>query len=255
MMLRMSRRVWILFGLVFFPITVVWAEEVRIAVASNFLSTLHVIASNFERDTGHVVVISSGSSGKLYAQIQHGAPFDMFFSADVERPKLMEEEGLAVPGSRFTYAVGRLTLWSADPNLVNGDGQSVLSTRRFEHVAIANPKTAPYGAAAKNALEHLGLWSEVEPRIVQGENIGQAFQFVYSQNAELGFVALSQVLDAKIKGAGSRWDIPFNLYEPLRQQAVILAHAQHLEVAKEFLVYMKGIQARNIIERLGYGVE
>ncbi|GJL64501.1 MAG: molybdate ABC transporter substrate-binding protein [Nitrospirales bacterium] len=227
----------------------------RIAVASNFLATLNEIATNFERDTGHVAVVSSGSSGKLYAQIQHGAPFDVFFSADVERPKLMEEKGLAVQNSRFTYAVGRLTLWSADPNLVKGDGKAVLTQEHFTHVAIANPKTAPYGAAAKHTLEQLGLWPALEKRIVQGENISQTFQFVYSHNADLGFVSLSQVLDPKINGLGSRWDVPLSLYHPLHQQVVLLAHAQHHKAAQDFLVYVKGPQAQAIIERFGYGVE
>ncbi|WP_447971356.1 molybdate ABC transporter substrate-binding protein [Nitrospira sp. M1] len=230
------------------------AQDVRIAVASNFLSALHEIASNFERDTGHVAVISSGSSGKLYAQIQHGAPFDVFFSADVERPRLMEKEALAVQGSRFTYAVGRLTLWSADPTLIKGDGTSVLSHSHIEHLAIANPKTAPYGVAAKQALEQLGVWQEVERRIVQGENIGQTFQFVYSQNAQLGFVALSQVLDPKINKAGSRWDVPSNLYDPLEQQAVLLVNGKHNKAATALLDYVKGDKARKIIVGFGYGV-
>jgi len=241
--------------LVFFPASAVWAEKVRIAVASNFLATLNEIATNFERDTGHVAVVSSGSSGKLYAQIQHGAPFDVFFSADVERPKLMEEKGLAVQNSRFTYAVGRLTLWSADSNLVKGDGKTVLTQEPFKHVAIANPKTAPYGAAAKHTLEQLGLWPALEGQIVQGENISQTFQFVYSRNADLGLVALSQVLDPKNNGVGSRWDVPLSLYDPLYQQAVLLVHARGHKAARDFLAYVKGPEAKVIIERFGYGVE
>ncbi|GJL56428.1 MAG: molybdate-binding periplasmic protein ModA [Nitrospirales bacterium] len=231
------------------------AEEVRAAVASNFLATFHEIAKIFEHDTGHVLAISSGSSGKLYAQVQHGAPFDVFFSADSKRPRLMEQEALAVPESRFTYAVGRLTLWSANPALINGDGQTVLSQGRFEHVAIANPKTAPYGVAAKHTLERLGVWPEVERRIVQGENIGQTFQFVYSQNAQLGFVALSQVLSPKINGAGSRWDVPVHLHRPLTQQAVLLVNGQRNQAAVAFLEYVKAAKAQQIIERFGYGVE
>ncbi|MEC4679108.1 MAG: molybdate ABC transporter substrate-binding protein, partial [Nitrospirota bacterium] len=186
----MITRIHIFALLAFFHIllTTASAEEVRVAVAANFRAALSEIVKLFERDTRHTVLVSSGSSGKFYAQINHGAPFDVFFSADVARPQLMEEEGLAVPGSRFTYAIGRLTLWSPDPNLIKGEGLTVLSNGPFEHLAMANPKTAPYGAAAKHILEALGLWNHIKGRIVQGENIGQAFHFVYSQNAQLGFV-------------------------------------------------------------------
>ena len=231
------------------------AEEVRVAVAANFRATLNEIITNFERDTGHTAVVSSGSSGKLYAQIKNGAPFDVFFSADVKRPKLMEDEGLAIQGSRLTYAVGRLTLWSANPDMITAEGKTVLSNGTFDHLAIANPKTAPYGTAAKHTIKALGLWDHMKDRIVQGENIGQTFQFVFSKNAQLGFVALSQVLDPKINGAGSRWDVPVNLYDPLRQQAVLLINGQNNNAAKAFLEYIKGPKARKIIERFGYGLE
>jgi len=231
------------------------AEEVRVAVATNFFSTLKAVVVDFERETGHTVIVSSGSSGKLYAQIRNGAPFDVFFSADVKRPQLMEEEGLAVRGSRFTYAVGRLTLWSPDSTKMTGDGNAVLTNGRFSRLAIANPKTAPYGAAAQHMLQTLGLWQAVKGRIVQGENIGQTFQFVYSQNAQLGFVALSQVLDPKINGMGSRWDVPAHLYNPLRQQAVLLVKGQNNKAANSFFDYVKGPKARKIIERFGYGFE
>ncbi|MCA9471972.1 MAG: molybdate ABC transporter substrate-binding protein [Nitrospirales bacterium] len=230
------------------------AAEVKIAVASNFLSTMQEIASHFEQESGHATVVSSGSSGKLYAQIKHGAPFDVFFSADVQRPKLLEEEGLAVLGSRLTYAVGRLTLWSADSELVRGQGDAILSMGGFEYLAIANPKTAPYGTAAQHVLEKLGLWQKIQRRIVQGENIGQTFQFVYSGNAQLGFVALSQVLDRKIIGVGSRWDVPMELYPPLEQQAVLLVKGQHNKAAKDFFDYVKDDKAQKIIERSGYGI-
>ncbi|MXX11496.1 MAG: molybdate ABC transporter substrate-binding protein [Nitrospira sp. SB0677_bin_15] len=231
------------------------AEEVRIAVAANFRATLDEIVTRFEQDTGHTVVVSSGSSGKLYAQIRNGAPFDVFFSADVTRPKLLEEEGFAVPGSRFTYAVGRLTLWHPGPAVIEGNEQSILLRSDVRHVAIANPKTAPYGAAAKEALQALGLWEQVQDRLVRGENIGQTFHFVFSQNAQLGFVALSQVLGPKVNGSGSRWDVPVHLYAPIRQQAVLLRSGQRQEVARAFLDYVKDVRSRNVIERFGYGLE
>lgn len=231
------------------------AEEVRVAVATNFLTTLKEIATNFERDTGHTAVVSSGSSGKLYAQIKNGAPFDVFFSADVTRPKLLEEEGFAVQGSRFAYAVGRLTLWSLGSTMIEGNGKSRLLSDDVEHVAIANPKTAPYGVAAREALQALGLWERVQDRLVRGENIGQTFHFVFSKNAQLGFVALSQVLDPKVNGAGSRWDVPVHLYAPIRQQAVLLRAGQRHEGARAFLDYVKEAKSRDIIERFGYGLE
>jgi len=253
----MMTKIPILALLVFLQLllTTASAEEVHVAVAANFRLTLREIVKNFERDTTHTVLINSGSSGKFYAQIKHGAPFDVFFSADVMRPQRIEEEGLAVPGSRFTYAIGRLTLWSPDPNMIKGEGLTVLSSGLFEHLAMANPKTAPYGTAAKRTLETLGLWHHIQGRIVQGENIAQAFHFVYSQNAQLGFMALSQVLDPKINGAGSRWDVPEHLHNPLRQQAILLIHGQHNTAAQAFLDYVKGPNARTIIEQFGYGLE
>ncbi|WNM60129.1 molybdate ABC transporter substrate-binding protein [Candidatus Nitrospira allomarina] len=235
-------------------ISVAVAEEVRVAVGANFLTTLNVIVTNFQIDTGHTVVVSSGSSGKLYAQIKNGAPFDVFLSADAERPELLEAEGLAVKGSRFVYAVGRLTLWSPDSNMVHGDGQTVLSKGHFDHLAIANPKTAPYGRAAQQTLKKMGLWESLTDRIVQGENIGQAFQFVFSRNAQLGFVALSQVLDSKINGSGSRWDVPTSFHESLEQEAVLLGTGQNHAGARTFLDFIKGDKGRAIIERFGYGL-
>ena len=231
------------------------AEEVQMAVATNFLTTLKEIATHFEQTTGHTALISSGSSGKFYAQIKHGAPFDLFFSADVRRPQLLEEEGLAVPGSRFTYARGHLTLWSPDPDMLNNDGPTVLSKGHFQHLAIANPKTAPYGSAAQQTLVALGIWNHLKDRLVQGENIGQTFHFVFSKNAQLGFVARAQVLAPKIHETGSRWNVPEHLHEPLRQQAVLLTHGAKNEAAKAFLLYIKGPKAQIIIKRFGYGLE
>jgi molybdate transport system substrate-binding protein len=241
--------------IVFFHVwlTAATAEEVRVAVAANFLATLNEIVKNFEKDTGHTVVVSSGSSGKLYAQIKNGAPFEIFFSADTNRPRTLEEEGLAVQGSRFIYSVGRLTLWSPDPDLVKENGETVLTNSKFDHLAIANPVTAPYGASAKKALEKMNLWDRVKDKLVQGENIGQTFQFVYSQNAQLGFVALAQVMDPKISGSGSRWDVPPAFHDPLEQEVVLLVTGQNNSAAKEFLEYVQGEKSRAIIEQFGYG--
>lgn len=230
------------------------AEEIRVAVAANFLATLNEIITNFQADTSHTILVSSGSSGKLYAQIKNGAPFDVLFSADAERPQLLENEGLAVKGSRFVYSVGRLTLWSPDSNVIQGGAPHVLSDGRFEHLAIANPKTAPYGRAAEQTLKKMGLWESLKDLIVQGENIGQAFQFVYSKNAQLGFVALSQVLDSKINGSGSRWDVPTSFHDSLEQEAVLLTTGENNTAAKAFLEYVKREKSLAIIERFGYGL-
>ena len=246
---------WVLFFLIGLPHSFALAGETRVAVATNFLSAFKVIAERFEDETRHQILVSSGSSGKLYVQIQNGAPFDLFFSADAQRPELLEQEGLAVSGSRFTYAVGRLTLWSIDPLLISGDGQAVLRQGKFQFLAIANPKTAPYGQAAVQTLKALKLWDHLEGRLVRGENIGQTFQFVFTENAQLGFVALSQVLDPKLKNVGARWDVPTHLYAPLTQQAVFLKRGRENSVAKSFMDFMKGKTARDIIEGFGYGTE
>jgi molybdate transport system substrate-binding protein len=230
------------------------AEEVRVAVASNFLSTMKILTSNFENRTNHRIIIISGSSGKLYAQIQHGAPFDAFFSADQHRPGLLEKEGTAIKGSRFPYAVGRLTLWSPKANFIQPDGKTALTQQSFVHLAIANPKTAPYGRAAEQTLRSLRLWETIKPRLVYGENIAQTFQFVSSQNAELGFVAQSQVLSSNIHQLGSRWDVPPTLHDPVIQEAVLLHQGATNAAAQAFLEYMKTSPAQAIIRQHGYGI-
>jgi molybdate transport system substrate-binding protein len=229
------------------------AEEVQVAVAANFASTMKDIATEFEKGAKHSLLITAGSSGKFYAQIKNGAPFDVFLSADDERPKLLEDEGLSVKGSRFTYAVGRLVLWSQDPSLVTG--QDTLKTAPFKHLAIANPKLAPYGVAAMQAMIKMGIWESLQPRIVMGESLGQTVGFLESGNAELGFLALSQVLDEKLKGKGSRWDVPENLHEPIRQDAVLLTKGESNPAAKAVMEFLHSPQARSIIERYGYKVE
>ena len=239
-------------SLVFFflAVTPALAEQALVAVAANFVPPFREVAMEFEKATGHTLQVASGSSGNFYAQIKNGAPFDVFFSADNERPKLLEEEGLGVKGSRYTYAIGRLVLWSPDPNLVKGE--DTLRSESFKHLAIANPKTAPYGMAAMQTMQKLGVWETVQPRLVMGENLGQTFGFVESGNAELGFLALSQVMDQKMKGKGGRWDVPVNLHEPIQQDVVLLAKGKDNQAAKALMEFMGRPQATAIIERYGY---
>ncbi len=224
------------------------ADEIRVAVASNFLEAARVIAQGFESQTGHTVVLASGSTGKHTAQIANGAPFDVFLAADARRPTLLEEEGVALPGSRFTYAVGRLVLWSPQEGVVDAEGR-VLAEGDFAHLAIANPRLAPYGVAAQEVLEALGLWEGLRGRIVRGENIAQTYQFVHSGNAALGFVAYSQVLRADQALRGSMWRVPASHHAPIEQQAVLLKGS---EVARIFLDYLRTETAREIIQRYGY---
>jgi molybdate transport system substrate-binding protein len=235
------------------PAVPAYADQVQAAVAANFIPPFREIAEAFEKTTGHQVQTSAGSSGKFYAQIKNGAPFEVFFSADDERPKRLEEEGFGVQGQRFTYAVGRLVLWSPDPKLVYGE--DTLRKGEFKHLAMANPKTAPYGAAAMQAMQKLGVWERLQRRLVQGENLGQTSGFIESGNAELGFLALSQVMDAKLKGKGSRWDVPTSLHDPIRQDALLLTNGQRSVAAKALMEFMHGAQAQNIIQRYGYDLK
>ncbi len=226
------------------------AAEVSVAVAANFTLPLKQIAAEFEKDTGHKVLASPGSTGKFYAQIRNGAPFDVLLAADDETPLKLLQEGYGVPGSAFTYAVGKLVLWSATPGLVDTAG-TVLRTGRFAHLALADPKLAPYGAAALEALKALGVLDAVQPRMVTAENITQAYQFIRSGNAELGFVALSQVLkDGTIEG--SSWRVPAHLYAPLRQDAVLLEKARGKPAPEALMRYLRGDKARAIIQSFGY---
>lgn len=229
-----------------------WAERIRVAVASNFHSPFKTIAGAFEKQTGHEVEIIPGSTGKLYAQIIHGAPFHLFLAADSRRPALLEENGKVAPGTRVTYALGRITLWSPDPTRMPQDGRNALRDKSIKRLAIANPKTAPYGLAAMQTLEKLGLWDAMRPHLIRGENIGQTFQFVSSRNAELGFVALSQVLDPANRQPGSRWDVPDDFYDPLMQDAVILKHAASHSAARSLWKFLQGETAGNLIKQFGY---
>ena len=227
------------------------AGEVPVAVASNFSAPLKQIAAAFERETGHKVLISPGSTGKLSEQIRNGAPFQVFLSADDKTPAALEAEGLAVPGTRFTYAIGTLVLWSATPGFVDGKGE-VLAKGSFRHVAVANPKLAPYGAAAMEVMTRLGVLPSIRSRIVQGENISQTHQFVLSGNAELGFVALSQVLQDGRPVDGSSWVVPAGLHSPIRQDAVLLSAGKGKPAAEALLKFLRSEKAKALIRSFGY---
>ena len=227
-----------------------WAEDVHVAVASNFLNPLREIVKRYEKDTGNTLILISASTGKLYAQARHGAPFDILLAADAKRPALLEQEGIGVMGTRFTYAIGALVLWSADPKKIQG----VESLKKMDKskLAIANPKTAPYGRAAEQTLERLGLWKKLRPFLVQGENISQTLQFVATENAGLGFVAKSQVEDPRFRLKGSRWEVPASLHDPVSQQAILLKPGLTKFAAKQFLAYLKSSAAKTIMQSYGY---
>ncbi|MEW5422266.1 molybdate ABC transporter substrate-binding protein [Amorphus sp. 3PC139-8] len=224
------------------------ANEIRVAVAANFTAAAKDIAAKFEEVTGDRAVLSFGSTGQLYTQISQGAPFDVFLAADQARPEKAVQEGFAAVGSVFTYATGKIVLYSLDPNLVTGE--ETLSDGQFEKLAIANPETAPYGAAAVQTMRALKVYDALEPKLVQGNSIAQTYQFVASGSAELGFVALSQIID---QDGGSRWPVPQSLYDPIAQDAVLLTSAADNETAKDFLSFLRGDQAGQIIDRYGYG--
>ncbi|MES2999682.1 MAG: molybdate ABC transporter substrate-binding protein [Pseudomonadota bacterium] len=229
----------------------VHAADVSVAVAANFTAPMQKIAAAFEADTGHKATLAFGATGAFYAQIRNGAPFQVLLAADDETPARIEKEGLAAPGTRFTYATGRLVLWSAQPGMVDDKGE-VLAQGSFERIALANPKLAPYGAAAVEAMTKLKVFDRLQPRFVQGENIAQTFQFVATGNAPLGFVALSQVMvDGRI-AKGSAWVVPASLHAPIRQDAVILAPGKDNPAAIALAAYLRGDKARTIIRGFGY---
>ncbi|MGD9804983.1 MAG: molybdate ABC transporter substrate-binding protein [Hyphomicrobiaceae bacterium] len=225
------------------------AKEAKVAVAANFTAPSKEIAAAFEKAKGHKIVLSFGSTGQLYTQITQAAPFDVFLAADQATPKKAVDEGKAVPESRFTYAVGKLVLFSKSKDLVTGE--ATLKDGKFQKIAIANPVTAPYGTAAVATMKALGVYDTLSPKIVQGNNIAQTFQFIDSGNAELGFVALSQVI--KVEG-GSRWIVPGKYHDAIAQDAVLLKTAADNDAAREFLAFLKGPEARAVIEKYGYGV-
>lgn len=245
-------------------------ETLKIAVASNFTFAMKALIETFEQNTGHSVVASYGSSGKIFAQIQHGAPFQVFFSADQAKPIALEtaheKTGFSVPNSRFTYAIGALALWSSKSDLIT-DGANVLSSDKFNKLALANPKLAPYGAAAVQVLEQLKLVKSTRSRWVQGENIAQTYQFVSTSNADLGFVALSQLKQAQLKQAqlrqdqqeqpnqislGSSWIVPQSFYSPIKQDAILLKRGERSEAAKALISFVQSNEGKRIIESYGY---
>ena len=243
-----------LFALVFAPFAA-QSEQALVAVAANFAEVARALESEFERNGEHSIDLVIGSTGKLYAQIMNGAPFDMLLAADQDRPRRLEEASLSMAGSRRTYAVGRLVLWSPDPQRLAGDGVAVLRDGEFRSLAIANPRLAPYGAAAVAALQALGAYEELRSRIVMGENVGQAHAMVASGNAELGLIALSSVRRPGSAALGSIWELPADLYSPIRQDAVLLARAMDNIAARAFLDFLTGAFAIHLIERYGYRVE
>lgn len=229
------------------------AAEVQVAVAANFAAPMQAIAADFEKATGHRVVLASGATGKFYAQIKSGAPFDVFLAADDETPARLDSENATVAGSRFTYATGRLALWSADPGRVDAEG-TVLRRGDFKHIALASPKLAPYGAAALETMTKLGLLAPLQPKLVQGESIGQTYTFVASGNAELGFVALSQVWENGEVKSGSAWVVPAALHAPIRQDAVLLARAKDNAAATALMRFLRSEPAKALIRAFGYEV-
>jgi molybdate transport system substrate-binding protein len=226
------------------------AGVTHVAVAANFTEPAQEIAALFKQKTGHEAVLSFGASGAFFTQITHGAPFEVFLSADSERPKAAVDGGFAVADSLFTYAIGKLVLWSRVVDATNGE--AALKAGAFSKLSIANPIAAPYGTAAVETMKALGVYDALQPKIVQGNSIAQAFQFVDTRNAELGFVALSQLHGV---AAGTRWEVPQNLYAPIRQDAVLLKTGADSEASKAFLEFLKGPDARAIIERFGYALK
>jgi len=229
------------------------ADTVLVAVASNFTKPMTEIAAAFEKATGHSADLSFGSSGKFVSQLENGGPYEVFLSADDKNPIKLEQTGLAVENSRFTYALGKFVLWSATPGLVDDQGQ-ILSKGGFKHLALADPKLAPYGAAAVEVLKNLNLFDKLQPLFVLGENIAQTHQFISTGNAELGFIALSQVIDNGRIATGSGWIIPADRYKPIRQDAILLKNGAENPAAPALLKFLKSPEALVIIKKYGYGL-
>lgn len=229
------------------------AGEVNAAVAANFTAPAQLIVEQFQKETGHTVKLSFGSSGKFYSQIQNGAPFDVFLAADEKNPRLLEEEGLAVKDTRFVYALGKLVLWSAQPGFVDGKG-TVLGMGNYNKIAYADPKLAPYGLAAQETLQKMKLWDKVQGKMVTGESIAQTWQFAATGNAELAFIALSQITREGKVSEGSYWLVPADMYNPIKQAAVQLSAAKDPAAAKAFMAFLKSEKALAVIRSFGYGL-
>ena len=252
---------WIFFAVVWrvaFLSLTVQAAEVTVAVAANFTAPMQKIAQAFEKDTGHKALLAFGSTGKFYAQIKNGAPFSILLAADEATPSRLEKEGATVVGTRFTYAVGRLALWSKNPSLVDDKGQVLLTDiankSRFKKIAIADPKLSPYGAASVEAMKSLGVFDRLSPILVKGDSIGQAFQFIDTENAELGFIALSQIwMEGRIT-RGSVWLVPQSTYTPLKQDAVLLHLGKNNPAALVLMKYLQSDSAQTIIRSYGYAL-
>ncbi|NMM13238.1 MAG: molybdate ABC transporter substrate-binding protein [Rhodoferax sp.] len=251
MLKRLSRLSVLLLGVA--AHTLVLADEAQVAVAANFAEPIKAIAAVLEKTTGHKLKITLGATGKLYAQITNGAPFDVLLAANTDTPAALEKDKLAQPGSRFTYATGKLVLWSADAAKVDAKGE-VLKNGNFRKLAYAAPKIAPYGAAALQVMEALGLQAALAPKLVQGESIGQTFTFVFTGNAELGFVAMSQVLEGGQLKSGSMWVIPQNLYRPIQQDAVLLKHGASNPAAQALMTLLKSSNIKDLIRSYGYAL-
>ena len=244
---------WVLLVVAILKVTSLQAAEIKVAVAANFYKPVLALVEHYQKETGHHVQVSAGSTGKLYAQIKNGAPFEVFLAADQQRPRLLVEEGLAEPKSQFTYALGSLVLWSNNPELVDGKGE--ILKEELTHIAICNPKTAPYGAAAVSAMKNLGVYNKLEPKFVEGQSVGQTYQQISSGAVDLGFVALSQVLVDKQLNGGSVWLVPNELYSPIKQDAVLLKQGSNNAAAKQFLAYLQTEQSKQRIKDFGYDVK
>jgi len=254
--IRTNSRLAVLFA----SVSIVWfspaaADSALVAVATNFSEVAQKLSLEFEQEHRHDIILTAGSTGKLYAQITNGAPFDLLLAADSERPMLLEKSGKAVAGTRTVYAIGRLTLWSAGSDPARPLGRDTLEKGEFRSLAIANPKLAPYGAAAKQTLQSLGLWELLEHKIVMGENIGQTYAMVATHNVELGLVALSYARSPRNDLPGRRWDVPADLHVPVRQEAVLLSHGAENEAARAFLDYLATESAKATITSFGYDTE
>ena len=237
--------------IVFFISSAASADDVHVAVAANFTAPMQKILLQFEKDTGHKAIVTFGATGKFYAQIKNGAPFEVFLAADDKTPARLEKEAFTVAGSRFTYAIGKLVLWSAKSAFVDDQGE-VLKKGDFQYLSVANPKLAPYGAAVVETLKALGLLDALQPKFVQAENISQAFQFVSSGNAPLGFVAMSQVYENGKLKSGSAWIIPSKLYSPIRQDGVILDKGRGKPAAEALVKYLQSEKIKTLIKSYGY---